>query len=170
MSASSIPPHRLHIKRGRPVSVTSGASDFLRANDKIAALLPAIQRNLALQRDCEAVLSSLFELCEVMQLADGQLVLAASNAAIATKLKQQCPKLQLKLQERGWQINAIRIKVQVKRVIEKPLPVKQLAIPETAIQALSNLEKNIEKTAQNADLRAALTRLLSRHRQSGDEK
>jgi len=163
MSASFPPPYRINIKRGRPVSVTSGASDFLRANDKIAPLLPAIQRNLALQRDCEAILSSLFELCEVMQLADGQLVLGAANAAIATKLKQQCPKLQLQLQQRGWQINAIRIKVQVKRVIEKPLPIKQLSIPKTALEALSALEKNIEKTAQNADLRAALSRLLTRH-------
>src|SRR5450830_755362 len=155
MSASLPPPHRIHIKRGRAVSMASGASDFLRANDKLAPLLPAIQRNLALQKDCETILSSLFEYCEV--------ILVAANAAIATKLKQQCPKLQLQLQQRGWQINAIRIKVQVKRVIEKPLPVKQLSIPKTALQALSNLEKNIENNAQNADLRAALMRLLQRH-------
>src|SRR5450830_1629493 len=161
MSASLPPPHRIHIKRGRAVSMASGASDFLRANDKLAPLLPAIQRNLALQKDCETILSSLFEYCEVMQVADGELVLGAANAAIATKLKQQCPKLQL--QQRGWQINAIRIKVQVKRVIEKPLPVKHLSIPKTALQALSNLEKNIENNAQNADLRAALMRLLQRH-------
>ena len=143
MSAPLPPPNRIHIKRGRAVSMTSGASDFLRANDKLAPLLPAIQRNLALQ-----------------------LVLGAANAAIATKLKQQCPKLQLQLQQRGWQINAIRIKVQVKRVVEKPTPVKQLAIPTTALQALSQLEKTIEDNAQNAGLRAALSRLLARHSSS----
>ena len=166
MSAPLPPPNRIHIKRGRAVSMTSGASDFLRANDKLAPLLPAIQRNLALQKDCESILSSLFEHCEVMQVADGELVLGAANAAIATKLKQQYPKLQLQLQQRGWQINAIRIKVQVKRVVEKPTPVKQLAIPTKALQALSHLEKNIEDNAQNAGLRAALSRLLARHSSS----
>jgi hypothetical protein len=38
--------------------------------------------------------------------------LLASNAAVAAKLRQLKPRLETLLQERGWQVSAIRIKVQ----------------------------------------------------------
>ncbi|MBC3928102.1 DciA family protein [Undibacterium sp. CY21W] len=161
----SRPPYRINIKRGRPVMGATGAGDFLRSNDKISPLLPTIQRHLSLQKDCGAILPPIFDTCEVMQLADGLLTLSAPNAALATKLKQQCPKLLCSLQERGWQINAVRIKVQVKRVVEKAPPVKQLALSGKALQAFSTLEQNLENTSQNTDLLAALSRLLERHQQ-----
>ncbi|MFZ6756797.1 DciA family protein [Undibacterium sp. Ji50W] len=167
MSTSSRPSYPINIKRGRKVPGASGAADFLRSNDRIASLLPTVQRNLALQKDCGAILPPIFETCEVMQVSEGQLTLSAPNAALATKLKQQCPKLQVNLQERGWQINAIRIKVQVKRVVEKPVAVKQIAFSGKALQAFGQLEQTLEKTSQNADLRAALGRLLQRHRTGG---
>ncbi|MFZ6655485.1 DciA family protein [Undibacterium sp. TJN19] len=167
MSTSSRPSYPINIKRGRKVPGASGAADFLRSNDKISPLLPTVQRNLALQKDCGAILPPIFETCEVMQVSEGQLILSAPNAALATKLKQQCPKLQLNLQERGWQINAIRIKVQVKRVIEKPVATKQIAFTGKALQAFGNLEHALEDTPQNAALRAALGRLLKRHQTSG---
>ena len=101
-----------------------------------------------------------------MQLADGLLTLSAPNAALATKLKQQCPKLLASLQERGWQINAVRIKVQVRRVVEKAPPVKQLVLPGKALQAFSTLERNLENSSRNTDLLTALSRLLERHQQT----
>ena len=131
----------------------------------MSLLLPAIQRNLSLQKDCMASLPSIFETCEVMQLVEGLLSLSAPNAALATKLKQQCPKLQANLQERGWQINAIRIKVQVRRVVAKAPPLKQLTFPPSAWQAFTELQNNMEKTSQNEELNQALARLLERHRQ-----
>ncbi|MDE2428325.1 MAG: DUF721 domain-containing protein [Burkholderiales bacterium] len=167
MSTSSHPPYRINIKRGRQVPGASGAADFLRSNDKISPLLPMVQRLVSLQKDCLAILPPMFAACEIMQLAEGQLILAAPNAAVATKLKQQCPKLQVSLQERGWQINAIRIKVQVRRVVEKAAPAKQIALPDKALQAFDTLENTLEDTPQNADLRAALARLLRHHGQRG---
>ncbi len=164
MSTFSRLTYPINIKRGRKVPGVSGAADFLRSNDKISQLLPTVQRHLALQRDCGSVLPPIFASCEVMQITEGQLTLSAPNAALATKLKQQCPKLQAFLQERGWQINAIRIKVQVKRVAEKPVAKKQIELTGKALQAFDHLEQTLEKTPQNAGLRAALASLVERHR------
>ena len=38
--------------------------------------------------------------------------LLAANAAVAAKLRQLKPRLEALLQERGWQVSSIRIKVQ----------------------------------------------------------
>ncbi|MBI3284058.1 MAG: DUF721 domain-containing protein [Burkholderiales bacterium] len=167
MSTSSSPPYRINIKRGRKPPGATGIAAFLSSNDKISPLLPTLRRNAKLQKDCGAILPPIFASCEVMQLAEGQLTLSAPNAALATKLKQQCPKLQENLQERGWQINAIRIKVQVRRTVEKAAPEKQLALPGRALQAFDTLEHTLEDTPQNAALRAALQRLVRRHQGPG---
>src|SRR5437016_287374 len=87
-------------------STSRDASDFLRGNDKMAALLPTLTRMAALQKQCAAGLPGMFEACEVLHFEAGQLVLSAPNAALATKLKQQLPKLQNYLLAGHWQVNA----------------------------------------------------------------
>lgn len=163
MSTPTKNPARIFIHRGRPQQKVSGAADYLRLNDKMAMLLPTIQRNLRLKQDCQHILPRMFDSCEVLQLQDDVLTLAAPNAALATKLKQSGTKLQTCLQERGWQVNAIRIKVQVKRVIEKPAPVKQISLSNHALHALTELEQSLEKNKHNTDLHAALARMIARH-------
>src|SRR5471032_1590342 len=66
-----------------------GATDFLRRDDKLAALLPAIERMATLQKDCAAALPSMFQFCEILAFEDGQLLLSTPNASLAAKLKQQ---------------------------------------------------------------------------------
>ncbi|MET3116938.1 hypothetical protein AAKU64_001151 [Undibacterium sp. GrIS 1.8] len=163
MQASSPPPYRLNIKRGRKLPVTTGAADFLRSNDQISPLLPTIRRNAKLQKDCGNLLPAMFNACDVLQLEEGQLTLSAPNAALATKLKQQCPKLQDALVQRGWQINAIRIKVQVKRKVEPKPYVKQCSLSNQAVNAFNVLENTLENTPRNAGLIAALHNLVKRH-------
>lgn len=163
--ASSPPPYRINIKRGRALPTTSGAAEFLRINDAISPLLPTVRRNASLQKDCRAILPAMFDLCEILQLSEGQLTLSVPNASVAAKLKQQCPKLQEALLQRGWQINAIRIKVQVKRVVEKAAPIKQAVLPTNAVQAFANLQNTLDDTPQNAALRAALAQLVQRRKQ-----
>lgn len=169
MQASSPPPYRINIKRGKKLAEAAGITSYLRSNDKIAPLLPTIKRNASLQKDCGSLLSSIFDSCEVLQLAEGQLTLSTPNAALASKLKQQLPKLQVNLQERGWQINAIRIKVQATKTVAKPSPVKQLALSDPAVRAFDELGNALEDTPQNQDLKAALQRLV-RRRQPLDGK
>jgi len=141
-----------------------GISDFLQTHDKLGMLLPAVQRMQALEKACAAVLPSLFETCSVMNLEAGQLTLSAPNAALASKLKQQLPKLQNSLQSQGWQVNAIRLKVQVRKFEEKTSTSKQISLSNRALAAFAELEGELPSSARNAGLKAALQAMLNRHR------
>jgi hypothetical protein len=145
------------------LSSTQGVVDFLRAHDRMAALLPAVARMAALQKDCVATLPALFETCSVMQYEAGQLVLATPNNALAAKLKQQLTKLQDGLLSRGWQVSAIKIKVQVGNISQKTIPKKQIALPSQALGALEVLNKSLESSPGNAALKAAISTMLKRH-------
>jgi hypothetical protein len=143
-----------------------GAADFLRANDKMAAIMPTVTRLAALQKDCAATLPTMFDSCSVLSFEADQLVLAIPNAAIASKLKQQLPKLQDNLRKRGWQVIAIRLKVQLIQEINKTKTPKQLSLPTHAISALAALENTLEDTPTNSALKAALGAMLKRHHEN----
>jgi hypothetical protein len=165
MRSSSILPFRSARSAHSRKPSTQGVTDFLRAHDRMAALLPAVARLAALQKDCAAVLPTLFETCSVMHFDAGQLVLATSNNALAARLKQQLPKLQDSLWKRGWQVSAIKIKVQVGKISEKTTPQKQIALPTQALGALAVLNESLEGSASNAALKAAISTMLKRHRE-----
>jgi hypothetical protein len=129
---------------------------------QLAHLWPAISHIAACQKACHAVLPQLFLYCQVLRLDSNQLILSAPNSALASKLKQQLPKLQAHLEKTGWQVNAIRIKVQVKPVVQiDPLkPIRQL--PATALNAFEHLEKNLTRAKHNHDLLEAVRNLIDR--------
>ncbi|MES2932011.1 MAG: DciA family protein [Pseudomonadota bacterium] len=141
-----------------------GAGDFLRADDKMAALLPTLTRVISLQKDCAKILPSMFDACDVLQLDSGQLTLATPNAALATKLKQQLPKLQEELGKLGWQVNVIRLKVQVGKMPAKSIPSRELALPALAVTAFAELGQALEASPRNEALRAALMAMVARRR------
>jgi hypothetical protein len=145
----------------------TGVTDFLRTHDKMAALLPAVQRLVALQEECLAILPALFDRCSVIQFDAGMLLLGAPNAALATKLRQQLPKLQENLLKRGWQVSAMRIKVQVRKIEEKKIQAKQLALPPQAMTALASLQESLADEPQNQALKTAVAAMLRRHRGQG---
>ncbi|MFC5476486.1 DciA family protein [Paraherbaspirillum soli] len=130
----------------------------------MASLLPAVTRMAALQKQCAAELPPMFNACEVLQFEAGQLVLSAPNAALATKLKQQLPKLQNQLLAGNWQVNAIRIKVQVSQNQYKAAPVKQLNMSPQAVSAFSSLIGELEPSPRNDALKNALTALVRRYK------
>ncbi|AIY43639.1 Zn-ribbon-containing [Collimonas arenae] len=130
----------------------------------MAALLPAVTRMAALQKQCAAELPSMFSACEVLQCEAGQLVLSAPNAALATKLKQQLPRLQSQLQTGNWQINAIRIKVQVSQNLVKPPVVKQALLSSNAVLAFAALMEDLPSSAANETLKNAIAAMVARHR------
>jgi hypothetical protein len=144
-------------------SSTQGIVDFLRAHDRMAALLPAVARMASLQKDCAAILPALFETCSVMQYEAGQLVLATPNNALAARLKQQLTKLQDGLLNRGWQVSAIKIKVQVGNISEKTTQKKQIVLSSQALGALETLNKSLESSPGNTALKAAISTMLKRH-------
>lgn len=157
-----------NFKPARPTGsrpqTTRGAADFLQADNKMSALLPTAMRMAALQKDCAEILPAMFDACAVLQFESAQLVLSTPNAALASRLKQQLPKLQSALSQRGWQVNAVRLKVQVTTSLQKPDRPKQAILPARAVSALSELGDTLEKTPRNAGLLAALDTLVRRHR------
>lgn len=148
-----------------PTQTSRDVADFLRRNDKMAALLPAVTRMVALQKQCAAELPSMFSACEVLQFEAGQLVLSAPNAALATKLKQQLPRLQRQLQSANWQINAIQIKMQVSQNTNKPVPAKQLHFPSKAVSAFSSLMDELGQSSGNDALKNAIAAMMQRYRE-----
>ena len=64
---------------------------YLRSDDALGALLPAVQQVAQLQAACEALLPMLFGSCIVLHLRQGTLTIAAPNAALATRLRQVQP-------------------------------------------------------------------------------
>ena len=141
------------------------ATDFLRRNDHLAALLPAVQRMARLQQDCAKVLPTAFGFCDIISFEAGQLVLSTPNTSVAAKLKQQLPKLQEALAAKGWQIDNIRLKVQMMKAMSAPPPERrQLVIPEVGVDSFAQLSETLEPTKQNAALIAALKNLVAHRR------
>ncbi|HWT72084.1 MAG TPA: DciA family protein [Oxalicibacterium sp.] len=144
-----------------------GAADFLRAHDKMAALLPAVTRMAALQKDCANLLPAMFAHCAVLQFETAQLVLSVPNAALATRLKQQLPKLQEQLLQRGWQVSAIRLKVQVGKIPAKSTTSSKAVLPARAISAFEELSEALDDTPRNQALKNALQAMTRHHRRAG---
>lgn len=155
-----------HPPGARTAKTVKGAADFLRAHDRMSSILPAVTRLAALQQDCAVLLPAMFELCAVLHVDAGQLILAAPNAALAARLKQQLPKLQDGLIKRGWQVNAIRIKLQVVQPRQNTAPAKQLTLPEQALSSLASLGETLEDTPRNQALKSALAAMVRRHQTS----
>ncbi|MDB5762700.1 MAG: hypothetical protein JWQ21_1695 [Herminiimonas sp.] len=130
----------------------------------MASLLPTVARMTALQKDCAAILPDMFNACAVLQFESDHLVFSIPNAALAAKLKQKLPNLQVALLKRGWQVSSIRLKVQVGQHVEKSIPSRQLKLPAQALSALEALGDTLEESPRNAALKAAIRIFTSRHR------
>ncbi|WP_426195689.1 DciA family protein [Massilia sp. DWR3-1-1] len=153
-----------HIYGTRSRQTSIGATDFLSGNARMASLLPTAMRMARLQKDCADALPPMFANCDVLSFEEAQLVLAVPTSAVAAKLKQQVPKLQGALQQRGWQVDQIRLKVQVTRSIAPVVHTRQLDFPQTAVQAFAQLGDELPDTPQNARLIAAIKAMAARRR------
>lgn len=161
MRPSSFTPFKPSASSPKPAK---GAAEFLRSHDKLAMLLPAVTRMASLQRDCAAALPATFAQCAVLQYEANQLVLSVPNAALATRLKQQLPKLQDELLQRGWQVNAIRLKVQVGKTVAKSTTSSKPTLSTRAVSAFAELDAALEDSARNRELKAALAAMVRHHR------
>lgn len=154
----------MHIYGTKNNRTSLGATDFLRKNDRMASLMPAAMRMASLQRDCANALPPMFAQCDVMAFEQGQLLLAAPSSAVAARLKQQLPKLQADLLKRGWQVDAIKLKVQVTRAAGPVVEIRKLSMPDTAVSAFEELGDALEATPQNEKLIAAIKAMAARRR------
>ncbi|MGV7208621.1 DciA family protein [Oxalobacteraceae bacterium A2-2] len=152
-----------NISLKRPTAV--GATDFLRRDDKMAALLPAIERMARLQRDCAEALPAMFRLCEILSFDKGVLLLSTPNAAVAAKLKQQVPQLSAALAQRGWQVESVKLRVQMVKAAEIKPQMRALSLPDKAVEAFDELGNTLEETPQNSALIAAVKAMVAKRRQ-----
>lgn len=148
--------------------IPAGATDFLKKDHKLAALLPAVERMAALQKDCAAALPSMFAHCDILAFEDGQLLLSTPSAALAAKLKQQLPKLQEMLQRKGWQVHNIKLRVQMMKAAEIKEQMRALSLPPAAVDAFEALSVSLEQSKQNSDLIQALRLMVRRRRDRPD--
>lgn len=138
--------------------------DCLRADNKMAAYLPAVARMQAIQSDCARVLPHLFGACVVRRFESGVLVLSIPNAALATRLKQQLVKLQHSLVEKGWEVQMIQLKIDVKMSELRPPKAPKPLVSAQGVASLSALVESLDNNEENALLEAALRRLMNRSR------
>lgn len=104
---------------------------------------------------------------QAQSLDEGTLVISAYSGAIANRIRLLSPTLLLKIQEisqksrqiKGLNLNAIKVKVQVK----SPPPVKRKQIRPPSRQALSTLEACAEHI-ENPALQAALRQFIRHQR------
>ena len=160
---STFTPYRRGPSAAQQMRKPRDATDFLRSDNAMAALMPAITRMTALQKACAAILPAIFASCDVMNVEAGQLVLSTPNAALAAKLKQQLPKLQDHLLKDGWQVNAIRIKVQVSKNYVVPAARKQLSLSSKAVSAFAELKDALDDSPRNQALKTALANMVRRN-------
>ncbi len=163
-SSPHFPPNFIPARRPDQQPKTKGALDFLQSNDRLASLLPTLGQLANLQSDCERLLPTLFANCRVLQIREGALQVAVPNAALATRLKQVLPKLQDGLRQKGWPVDAVKLKVQLMPAVPQApqRPFRHKALSKNAVGAFAELEQTLDDNPRNAALRDALKALLSR--------
>lgn len=93
--------------------------------------------------------------CQVLSLNSGTLSVSVANATVAAKLRQYVPELIVILQNRGCEVNGIRVKVQVsfERIPPAPQPRK---LGRKARDEIHELIQTLEDTP----LKQALEKML----------
>ena len=104
-----------------------------------------------------ALPDNLLAYARVTSFKAGELLLITDNGVVAAKLRQLIPTMLTALREQEYEINAIRLQVQV-RTDDKPLPDKQITLSVEARRAIAALSPRISNVA----LRCALERLANR--------
>ncbi|MFP3551546.1 DciA family protein [Paraburkholderia sp. SIMBA_049] len=134
--------------------------EVLNRTDAFAALRAGVEQVAALERDLAELLPDyLATSVEPGFIKDGVLALFAAHNALAARLRHMEPRLLSDLQQRGWPVNALKIRVRPQSVKEPPR-VKQARMSRAGADALHELSETLEPSP----LREALARMAARHR------
>jgi hypothetical protein len=130
----------------------------------LSRLTAEAKRLLALSHVWEAIApNGLARFSRVGPVRDRVLTLFADNGAVAAKLKQQLPRFLLNFRQRGHDLTAIRVVVQVNGTSRKPGVARpKPSIPAAGIGSLAQLEHDLEPSP----LKQALTHLLAHQRRA----
>jgi hypothetical protein len=141
-------------------------SEVLNRTDAFAALRAGVEQIAALERDLTQLLPDyLAKSVEPGFIKDGVLALFAAHNALAARLRHLEPRLVADLQQRGWAVNSLKVRVRPQPVKE-PAPVKQARMTPAGADALRTLSESLA----TSPLQAALARMAARHLKARDEK
>ncbi|KXU88423.1 hypothetical protein CR51_34525 [Caballeronia megalochromosomata] len=141
-------------------------ADVLDRTDAFRALRAGVEQVAALQRDLSSLLPDyLASNVEPGFIKDGVLALFAAHNALAARLRHLEPRLLSDLQQRGWAVNALKIRVRPQSMKE-PTPPKQARMSPVGASALQELAETLEPSP----LQEALARMASRHKGSAQKK
>ena len=134
-------------------------SEVLGRTDAFAALRAGVEQIAALQRDLATLLPDyLASHVEPGFIKDGVLTLFAAHNALAARLRQVEPRLLGELQQRGWPVTSLRVRIRPKDAPPPP-HVKQARMTSVGAEALRELADHLEPSP----LQAALARMAARH-------
>lgn len=153
---SRFSPYTKPVRPPRPQPV----AEVLGRTDAFAALRAGVEQTAALQRDLGALLPDyLAASVEPGFIKDGALTLFAAHSALAARLRHLEPRLLADLQQRGWNVHALAVKVRPRPAAEPP-KTKEARMTPAATVALAALSE----TLPASPLQAALARMAARHR------
>lgn len=148
------------MRRPQPVA------EVLKRTDAFAALRAGVEQIAALERDLRELLPDyLGTSVEPSFIKDGVLALFAAHNALAARLRHLEPRLLSDLQQRGWAVNTLKIRVRPQAVKEAPLP-KQARMTPVGADALHALSESLAPSP----LQEALAKMAARHRKNRDAK
>ncbi len=135
------------------------ASSFLHSAPNLHTLLQEANKLLALQTAWNDIAPRPLAAASTVGTLHGQaMIVYANNGAVAAKLRQLAPSLQAKFQERGIEVTAIRVDVQVAapQLGSKP---KSRTISRNALNNIEQLESGLSESP----LKNALMTLIRHH-------
>lgn len=141
---------------------TPDAVSWLNNSQRGASLLATAQRLATLQRDVQRILPEpLASACQVLKWQEDRLQLGIPTAAHSAKLRQVVPRLVQGLQQHGWQVNEIKVRVQAPVAFEPPRPPRG-ANADLEPQALAAFTELHAQLPPSGPLHDAVERLLKR--------
>jgi hypothetical protein len=134
-------------------------SEVLKRADAFAPLRAGVEQLAALEKELGRFLPEyLVANVTAGSIKDGTLTLFAGHGALAARLRHLEPGLLHDLQQRGWAVNALKIRVQPKPLDnpQEPKRARVTAVGAACLQALS-------ETLAPSPLQNALARMAARH-------
>ncbi|MDL2283687.1 flagellar hook-length control protein FliK [Oxalobacter sp. OttesenSCG-928-P03] len=144
--------------------VCAPVTDFLQMHDSISGMLPNATRLIALQKACEQILPDHFMACEVLQLEKKRLTVGVPSQAAAARLRQKLPLLQTGLDNAGWPVEGIRVKVKLKKPAWQPEQPEKKPLPDEALDELEKLQTQLAQSGTHPALMEAVHAMMTRHR------
>lgn len=139
-------------------------SDLLKQTQAVGALMPTVERHLSIERDLISILAPLLQhwgmqpcdLCQVLRFDQQTLVLGVTTTVAAARLRQLLPRMKIGLEQRGWKVSSICVRMQLQKIERKSKSCEKRTLSKIGFTAFSELFQRLAPS----DLRIAVGHLL----------